>query len=57
LRTGLEKARAQSIGVMGRIILKWILKAQDVRMWTGFMTQCRVQWQALVNMVNNFQVL
>jgi hypothetical protein len=40
------------IGRDGQIILKWILKKYDMRVWT----QDRDQWQTLVNMVMNLHV-
>jgi hypothetical protein len=41
-----------------RIILKWILNIQDVRMSTGFiqLRKDTVQWWVLMNMVINLWV-
>jgi hypothetical protein len=31
-----EKDRSEDLVIHGRIILKWILKTQGVKLWTGF---------------------
>jgi hypothetical protein len=36
LRNLNETYRFKEVGVNGRIILKWVLRKQDRRAWTGF---------------------
>jgi hypothetical protein len=41
------------IDTEGKIIFKWIVKKQNVKVWTGFIY--KVQWQTFVNTVMNLQ--
>jgi hypothetical protein len=46
-----------TLGDLGRderMILRWILKKQDIRMWTVYLVYIRDQWWACVNLVTNF---
>jgi hypothetical protein len=45
------------IGLDGRIILKWFLEKWGVRMWSGFNSQDKEHWWALVNAVMNMSEL
>jgi hypothetical protein len=45
------KAHFEDLRADRKIILKYILKKLDGRVWNGFMPQNRGQWQGLVNMV------
>jgi hypothetical protein len=44
-------------GVDGRIILRWIFKKYDMRVWTGFSWLRIETWRTLVNAVIKRRVL
>jgi hypothetical protein len=44
---------SENLGVEERVILKWSLRKQALRVWIGFMAQNRYSWRAVVNTVVN----
>jgi hypothetical protein len=51
----LVRDHTKDLGVDGRIILKWILQKQNVRLSTEFnWFRVRIQWRRLVKMMMKF---